>query len=74
MIGRRPSGSYQSSVKSDRRFGYKIANTRFDKFDKIKARMEELEMKRKDKYRDFVKSESVNFLGEMKFQNNGLDP
>jgi hypothetical protein len=29
--------------------------------------MEELEMKRKDKYRDFVKSESVNFLGDMKF-------
>ena len=75
MIGRRGSGeSFQSSVKSDKRFGEKISITRFDKFDKIKARMEELEMKRRDKHRDFVKQEGVNFLGAMKFYNQTLDP
>lgn len=70
MIGRRGSGhSFQSSVKSDKRFGDKIDLARFDKFDKIKARLEELEMKRKDNHRDFVKQEGANFLGAMKFYN-----
>ncbi len=36
--------------------------------------MEELEMKRRDKYRDFVKSEGVNFLACLKFFNQQLDP
>jgi hypothetical protein len=70
MIGRRGSaGSFQSSVKSDKRFGEKIDQARFDKFDKIKARMEELEMKRRDKHRDFVKHEGADFLGGVKFYN-----
>ena len=47
---------------------------RFEKFDKIKARMEELEMKRRDKHRDFVKHEGANFLGGVKFHNQTLDP
>jgi|LauGreDrversion4_2_1035121.scaffolds.fasta_scaffold132848_2 hypothetical protein len=36
--------------------------------------MEELEMKRRDKYRDFVKEEGLNFLGTIKFYNAKVDP
>jgi hypothetical protein len=64
-------------VKSDRRIGDKIGLTRydkFDKFDKIKARMEELEMKRRDPFRDFVKKEGAEFLGAVKFFNASIEP
>lgn len=46
----------------------------FDKFNKIAAQMEELEMKRKDKYSEFVKTEGLSFLSSMKFYNHSLDP
>jgi hypothetical protein len=36
--------------------------------------MEELEMKRRDKHRDFVKQEGANFLGGVKFYNASIEP
>ena len=35
--------------------------------------MEEKEMKRKNPNRDFILSQGLNFLGNLKFHNPGLD-
>lgn len=81
MIQGRRGGSRTSfSAKSEnnyKRNGEKEKGQgfhRFAKFDKIKARMEELEMRRRDKHRDFVKLEGANFLGAVKFYNPSIEP